>query len=168
MKKILSILLLCTASAVFAADRVVTFDLTSSNDGPAFLILTNKSNIKQIELTSTVGALVTLYDQSSVADPYFGTNVVLNSYTNVSSYATNLITTYIGANGITNTFTNTGIFTVMSATVKATNELSPAAAYVVSGNSYAVYTADLLLNRGLCVRASSNVTGVIYYNTAGR
>lgn len=166
MKKLILTGLLVLSVLSAKAELIATNLTTTGAGGNTFLLLSDRASVYSVEISASVAGLVRLYDQSTVAAPYYGTNYVTAEYTGRSSYATNIVSTYVGFNGMTNRYTNSGIFTYETTVAAATNALNPSAAFSVAAGTYAVYSTDALFTRGIAVHSTTNVSIVINYRPA--
>lgn len=170
MKKLLLTGLLMVGLAAQASAALIATNLTTvTAGGDKFLLLSDRASVYSVEISVnpsiTASALVKLYDQSTVAAPYYGTNYVTAEYVSRSTYATNVASSYIGFNGVTNWYTNTYVYTYNVTNAAATNALSPSAAFVAAPGTYTVYDVDALFTRGIVVHTSTNVSMVINYRS---
>jgi len=162
MKKLLAIAsLLLLTSSVFGATTFSTNIVTTG----VYLLVTNAANVYNIELTSDKACTVHLYDQNTMADPYYGTNYVTAAYPYRTTYATNYVTSYVNQTGFTNWYTNAGVWTLTLTNAAATNVMAKAASFAVGANTYANYSTDLIFNRGVVLAASTNVSVIFTYRT---
>ena len=161
MKKLLfviaGIVLLGTLSAQAAQ---ITTNVTSAQ---TVVLSTNRASVYSVEISSDRLVTVELFDQDSVAAPYYGTNYTTSAYPYRTSYATNYVTSYVGQNGWTNWYTNAGIWTLTLTNAAATNALSAAFSAGVSANTYVVYNTDLLFVNGVTLRVNTNANVILNY-----
>lgn len=130
----------------------------------AYLLTTNRASIYSVELYSTQAQTVKLFDQNTLASPYYGTNYATAAFPVRTVYSTNYITSYVGYNGYTNWYTNAGIFSITTTNSGVTNELS-SQAFIVPASAYAVYNTDILCAKGIVLLTTTNVSVVINYRT---
>lgn len=149
------------SSSVYAG----SISLTTTTNG-TYLATTNRANVYQVELTSTTGATITLFDCESLAAPYAGTNYVNEAYTNRSAVLATNATSFVGYNGYTNWYTNVTFVTTNLVTAKNTNSLPVMGTFVVGANGYAIYNVDMLFVRGICARADTNASVVFNYRSS--
>lgn len=142
---------------------VVATNILADATTPAFLVLPTGASVYNVELTATQPVLVKFYDQNTLAAPFFGTNYTNGGYVSVSTYPTNIVTSFVGYNGVTNWYTNTGQFTYYTTNAGSTNILPLMGAFVVGANSMAVYNVDQLHRKGIVITANTNVSIVINY-----
>jgi len=161
MKKILAIgFAVSLAVSSFAAQ--ITTNVTT---GGVVLLSTNRASIYSVEITSDKAVLVELFDQDSLAAPYYGTNYVNAAYPYRTTYATNYVTSYVGNNNFTNWYTNAGVWTLTLTNAASTNALTAAFSAATAANTYSLHTADVLMVNGVAMRTTTNASVVINYRT---
>jgi len=162
MKNLLLVIGLVVGLGVSAFAQT-SFIATNISTAVPVLLTTNRASIQSIELTSDKAVALQLFNIGTTNEPYFGTNYVTAAFTYRTSYSTNYVTSYVGNTGFTNWYTNAGLWTLTLTNAAATNALSPGFAGVVGANAYAVYPVDLLFERGIVARATTNCSIVINY-----
>jgi hypothetical protein len=128
-------------------------------------ITTNRVNVTQIMLSSTATGVAQFYNQDNTNAPFFGMYYTNASYWTRLSYASNVVTSFVGQNGVTNWYTNAYQYFYNSTNAAGTNELAPMAALAFTANIPVVLNVDMLCERGLAIRTTTNVSYVIYYNS---
>lgn len=154
--------MLVVGVAMSVVGQTATISTNIANATPV-LLTTNRASIYSIEITSDKSVLVDFFNNNSVAAPVYGTNYVTAAYPYRISYSTNYVTSYIGNTGYTNWYTNAGIWTLTLTNAAATNALSAGFSATVGANTYAVYPVDLLFEKGIVVRGTTNANIVINY-----
>lgn len=120
-------------------------------------------NITLVSPSATLANTVTFFDQSTLADPLYGTNYLSAAFTNRVSWATNYVTSYVGYNGVTNAWTNVGTWSVSYLVAASTNALTPAATYVVGPAGTVDSSVDFMFTRGIVYRVTTNALINVYY-----
>lgn len=168
MKKIILSTVLGLIAGVQAYAAVFSTNITASASSPAFLLFTNRASVYNVILTGGYNTLVNMYDCDSVAAPYNGTNyTVTSNLVTVSSFTTNIVSSYVGSNGYTNWTTNTGLFTYSTTNSSLqTNALTPLLSFPVAANTFETFNTDALFTRGLVIQVPTNVTVTVYYRSA--
>jgi len=165
MKKLL--LLGTLLAAISSQAAVLSFSTTTNG---YYLISTNRASIYSIEISTpsanATGFTMQMFDCDNIAAPFYGTNYTNAAFVGRTTYATNLVSTFVGNNGYTNWYTNVGVYTLTSTNAASTNPLTPMAAFTVAAGTYAVYNADALFARGICITANTNASVVVYYRSA--
>lgn len=129
------------------------------------LITTNRANVTQIMLSSTATGVAQFYNSDNTNAPFFGMFYTNAPYWNLNHYPSNVVTSFIGQNGITNWYTNAYEYYYFVTNVANTNELQPLAALAFAANIPVVINVDMLCERGLTIRTTTNVNYTIYYNS---
>ena len=158
MKKLLITLLLAIA---FVAQAELT--LTTNVAAGTWVLLSSRAHVSTVTVIGTNNVTVRLYDQNTLADPYYGTNVVIPEYVSRSSYPTNIVNTFIGYQGLTNSYTNTGIFSYYVTNSASTNVLQVSAALSGSATAPVTYSGDWLFSRGVVISGESGFGVTITY-----
>jgi hypothetical protein len=171
MKKlILTGLLFIGLTGVSYAQNVVATNLaTTAAGGNAFYLLAGRAEPYSVQISvapSISPATVKLYDNNSMADPYFGTNYVTPAYVSYASYPSNIASSYIGLNGVTNWYTNSTTWTIAVTNAQATNVLSPTAVMVIASGTVGTFPIRALHTRGIVAHSSTNASIVINYMPA--
>lgn len=130
-----------------------------------FQITTNRINVTQIMLSSAATGVAQFYNMDNTNAPFFGMYYTNAPYWTRLSYSTNQVTSFVGQNGITNWYTNNYQYFYNVTNSAGTNELSPLAALAFTANLPVVLNVDMLCERGLTLRTTTNVSYVIYYNS---
>lgn len=161
-------LLLACSFVSQGSDLILSTNVTASATSPAFLLLPSRAVVKQVLLVGGAGSgIIKLFDQNTLADPYFGTNYTSSAYATNFTYATNYVTSFVGYNGVTNWSTNTGVWTISVTNAAATNQLPIVFAGVVSASLSAVYTPvyPIVFAKGISAQVSTNMGVTIFYTT---
>lgn len=163
---IAGVLLLASNSfaGVFAG-TVTTPNGALSGTTNVFQITTNRVNVTQIMLSSTATGVAQFYNSDNTNAPFFGMYYTNAPYWTRLHYPSNVVTSFVGQNGFTNWYTNAYEYYYFSTNGANTNELSPLAALAFTANIPAVINIDMLCERGLTLRTTTNVSYVIYYNS---
>lgn len=154
-----------SASAGVFSGSLVTPNGALSGTTNVFQITTNRINITQVMITSAAGGLAQLYNMDNTNAPFFGMFYTNAPYYTRLNYSTNIATSFVGQNGYTNWYTNNYQYYYNSTNVANTNELTPMASFAFVANIPVVMNADILCERGLTIRTTTNLTYVIYYNS---
>lgn len=164
MKKLLLSIVVALGVVSTTQAASLAFSLTSTN-GQLHLLSSNTvpKNVYSVELTATYPVTVQLFDNGNVEPTKYGTNYATDAYTYTTTYATNYVTSFVGYNGYTNWTTNAGVWSVTRTNAAATNALPASATFTVAGGTYAVYNTDLIFNRGIVARCTTNVSININY-----
>lgn len=162
MKKLILVGLLALGLVGLSEAAVIS---TNIANGTPVLLTTNRASIYAISLTSDKAVNVEFFNIGTLAAPYYGTNRVNSAFVSRTTYPTNFVSSYVGQTGFTNWYTNAGSWTLLVTNAAATNALSPGFAAPVGANTYATYPVDLLFERGIVVRATTNVSVDILYRS---
>ena len=166
MKKTILSFVVGLAAIVSASAQQLTWS-TNVPNGTAILVTTNRMNLTKIQIGAGSGGNVVfnVFNSESLADPYFGTNNVIPAYTGKLSYITNVVDTYVGSTGYTNYYTNSYLATVNVSNAQTTNALTAAFTCTVQASAVATFEdPDILLEKGVVIRASTNCSVTLYYN----
>lgn len=170
MKKLILIAIagLLTVSASQAG--VLSGTLTTPNGALSgttnvFLITTNRANVKSVTFVSTATGLASMYDSDITNAPQFGMFYTNAPWVTRGSYLTNQPTSFVGQNGYTNWYTNSYIWVYNITNGANTNELAPLGSFAFVANIPTTIPVDMLFERGIAIRTSTNVTYVINYNS---
>lgn len=107
--------------------------------------------LRSLQLSGTTNCIVRIYDGAA-------TNVT-GAYSNMTIFATNIITTNIGVNGITNLYTNTMLHTTIQAVAAATNATTPILTLNIGAN-VAPFLFDTPLSFTKYINVSNNSGGI--------
>lgn len=165
MKKLLLVVVAALGLTSASYGATLAFTLTSTNL-QTFVLSSNTvpKNVYSVELTATYPVTVQLFDNNDIrAVASYGTNYVTAAYPYTSTYATNYVTSFVGYNGYTNWSTNVGVWSITLTNAATTNSLPASATFTVAGGTYAVYNTDLIFNRGIVARCTTNVSININY-----
>lgn len=127
--------------------------------GTAYNVLAAPATISSISFTSTTTnpAVLYLFDTATTT-----TNYVQAAYSGVTSYATNMVTTWTNESGVVITNTFVGTFTTPTTVTATTNTLPVAVALVAAPNASVVRNGPVTMGVGLTAVASQ--PGILQIN----
>lgn len=159
MKKLIVFLSLIVGLNVSAASSVFSTNIMTTNY--TSYLLSGPVIVDSVTLVTTnTGTVVRFYDNNTAGVPVY-TN---GGYTNLTYFASNVVSQIVDTYGVTNNYTNAVLFGMRTAVAAATNTLPERAAFVLN-TSFISSATDLgYFSKGLVL--SNDVRGIqaiVYY-----
>ena len=158
MKNIIKILAALTLLCINLKADVLTGSFTTNETR---LVWTNAVVIHSLQISATSGGpfILQLFDDNLAVTTY--TNA---AYTNVTSYTTNLVTTFVGATGVTNSYTNTVLFTDRLAVAASTNNIAAIGSWAIGVNESLLIPGPFIIAKGVVLK---NISNAVSTNAVG-
>lgn len=149
-------LAMLAATQLQAASKSETFTTNETRNA-----ISTAATVSSVSISAGASAVtVKLYNSKTTGITY-----TFGAYTNLTSYTTNLVTSYVTTTGITINQTNRVLFVIKQATAGATNTLPAAAELSVSANTTTAFPVDLVFGRGVTANVNTNATVVFTYRS---